>query len=159
MVIGLTPGQFITSQWSTWQTNNQMKVLAGDFNGDGKTDVMKFDVPAAGTAALGLWVGRSELAWSLWNRYAALEANSTYDISFDTQHVSGPLNIDQFMKVQNLSGVTAAQTQWRFTQPIERRTITPQATIGSESGNGLVFGAGGVSSYLVDNIRVIKRSP
>ena len=37
--------KFNTSRWATWDTYQEMKVLAGDFNGDGKTDVMKFDVP------------------------------------------------------------------------------------------------------------------
>jgi hypothetical protein len=37
-----------------------MKVLAGDFNGDHRTDVMKFDVPSSGKAQLGLWVGLSD---------------------------------------------------------------------------------------------------
>ena len=49
---------FDTSQWASWVTSPDMKVLAGDFNGDGRTDVMKFDVGAK-QAPGGLWVGLS----------------------------------------------------------------------------------------------------
>jgi hypothetical protein len=65
--------QFVTSEWARWDTNVQMKILAGDFNGDGKTDVMKFDVPAEGTSQLGLWVGLSDGSkfntseWARWD--------------------------------------------------------------------------------------------
>jgi len=53
------PPSFITSRWADWTTYGAMKVLAGDFNGDGKTDVMKFDVPGSGSGSgsYGLWVG------------------------------------------------------------------------------------------------------
>jgi hypothetical protein len=37
-----------------------MEVLVGDFNGDGKTDVMKFDVSSSGSGQNGLWVGLSD---------------------------------------------------------------------------------------------------
>jgi len=49
--------QFVTSEWARWNTYQWMKVLAGDFDGDGGTDVIKFDVPESGTAQSGLWVG------------------------------------------------------------------------------------------------------
>jgi protein kinase-like protein/phospholipase A2-like protein/VCBS repeat protein len=59
--VGLSDGtKFNTARWATWDTNSQMKVLAGDFNGDGRTDVMRFDVPASGVSPLGLWVGISD---------------------------------------------------------------------------------------------------
>ncbi len=71
--VGLSDGtRFNPTQWATWTTNSQMKVLVGDFNGDGKTDVMKFDVPASGTGQNGLWVGLSDgsrfntAQWATW---------------------------------------------------------------------------------------------
>jgi hypothetical protein len=74
--VGLSDGrQFNGSRWVTWDTYRDMKVLAGDFNGDGKTDVMKFDVPSSGTASLGLWVGLSDgttfsgSRWATWETY------------------------------------------------------------------------------------------
>jgi hypothetical protein len=58
--VGLSNGiRFVTGLWQEWETNSRMKVLAGDFDGDHTTDVMKIDVPAAATSARGLWVGRS----------------------------------------------------------------------------------------------------
>ncbi len=54
-----TGGAFVTSQFATWITTTEMKVLSGDFNGDGKDDVMKFDVPRNGPASRGLWTGLS----------------------------------------------------------------------------------------------------
>ena len=59
--VGLSTGSsFATSKWADWVTSSQTKVLAGDFNGDGKTDVMKFDVLADGSEGNGgLWVGLS----------------------------------------------------------------------------------------------------
>src|SRR5262245_62414418 len=42
--VGLSNGaRFNTSQWGTWCTPADIKVFAGDFNGDGRTDVMKID--------------------------------------------------------------------------------------------------------------------
>ena len=70
--------QPVTSRWASWDTYRDMKYLAGDFNGNGKTDVMKFDVPSSGVSQLGLWVGLSNgrqsliqpsLATSLWARF------------------------------------------------------------------------------------------
>ena len=58
--VGLSSGNsFLTSKFATWSTYRDMKVLAGDFNGDGKTDVMKFDVPHGSQSSNGLWVGTS----------------------------------------------------------------------------------------------------
>ena len=74
--VGLSDGtRFNTTQWATWDTYIAMKVLTGDFNGDGKDDVMKFDVPATGTSQLGLWVGLSDgnrfntSQWATWDTY------------------------------------------------------------------------------------------
>src|SRR5690606_30040677 len=39
-----TGASFTTRQWATWITNRHTKVLAGNFDGRGKTDIMKFDV-------------------------------------------------------------------------------------------------------------------
>jgi len=69
--------QFVTSEWARWNTSQEMKVLTGDFDGDGDTDVMKIDVPESGTAQGGLWVGLSDPAnnrfvtteWARWNTY------------------------------------------------------------------------------------------
>ena len=60
--VGLSDGtKFNTSEWARWRTAKRMKVLAGDFNGDGKTDVMKFDIPGSDSyETLGLWVGLSD---------------------------------------------------------------------------------------------------
>jgi len=72
--VGLSNGkQFQTSRWAIWQTDKYMKVLAGDFNGDGKTDVMKFDIPPEGVEQKGIWVGLSDgtrfhtSQWGSWN--------------------------------------------------------------------------------------------
>jgi len=77
--VGLSDGvSFNTGQWATWETYAGMKVLAGDFNGDGKTDVMKFDLPAAGRSRLGLWVGLSDgkkfdtSKWATWETYEGM---------------------------------------------------------------------------------------
>ena len=71
---------FDTTQWATWITYKDMKVLTGDFDGDNRTDVMKFDIPSSGSSANGLWVGlsRSNAAgtrffdgtqWATWITY------------------------------------------------------------------------------------------
>jgi len=72
--VGLSDGAtFKTSRWEIWHNNTRMKVLAGDFNGDGRTDVMKFDVPASGTSRRPLWVGLSDgtklntTRWATWH--------------------------------------------------------------------------------------------
>jgi len=74
--VGLSDGsRFTTSEWARWETYREMKVLVGDFNGDGKADVMKFDVPSSGNASLGLWVGLSDGSrfatseWARWDSY------------------------------------------------------------------------------------------
>jgi hypothetical protein len=75
--VGVSNGaNFNTDQWAIWSTDVNMKELAGDFNGDGRTDVMKFDVPASGTNCNGgLWVGLSDGAkfnasqWAAWCTY------------------------------------------------------------------------------------------
>jgi hypothetical protein len=56
--VGRSDGiKFITNLWTRWTTTPWMEVLVGDFNGDGKTDVMKFDVSSSGSGQNGLWVG------------------------------------------------------------------------------------------------------
>jgi len=78
--VGLSDGaRFRTYEWADWSTTPDTKVLAGDFNGDGKTDVMKFDVPASGTVRLGLWVGLSDGTrfvtdrWEAWHNNARMK--------------------------------------------------------------------------------------
>src|SRR5690348_18401943 len=46
---------FATSQWGAWSRTSQTQVLPGDFNADGKLDVVKFDNGSPG----GVWVGLS----------------------------------------------------------------------------------------------------
>jgi hypothetical protein len=61
--VGISDGtKFNTSQWTQWDSNPNMHVLSGDFNGDGLDDVMKIDVPSSGYRTLGLWVGQSQVA-------------------------------------------------------------------------------------------------
>ncbi|MCP3959445.1 MAG: hypothetical protein GY719_16470 [bacterium] len=43
--------------WHTSPTN--MEILIGDFDGDGKSDVLKIDLPSSGCSRLGFWVGTS----------------------------------------------------------------------------------------------------
>src|SRR5262245_32773476 len=69
--VGLSDGaQFNFSLWDTWCTPASIKVLTGDFNGDGRTDVMKFD--QSNNCNGGLWVGLSNGArfntsqWGTW---------------------------------------------------------------------------------------------
>ena len=78
--VGLSNGtQFNTSQWADWQTYDGMKVLAGDFNGDGMTDIMKFDVPNFGLSWGGIWVGLSNgtqfntSQWATWDTYDGMK--------------------------------------------------------------------------------------
>src|SRR5436189_193009 len=52
--------KFTTSQWASWQTNQQMNVLLGDFTARRTSDLMKIDVPTSGTSNGGLWVGLSD---------------------------------------------------------------------------------------------------
>ncbi len=72
--VGLSDGaRFNTGRWDAWRTSERMKVLTGDFDGDGRTDVMKADVPASGTAKQAVWVGLSvgsafrTTRWGLWH--------------------------------------------------------------------------------------------
>ena len=54
--VGLTDGTASTPpSGPSWYTNPKIKVLAGDFNGDGRADVMKFDVASSAPGALGQW--------------------------------------------------------------------------------------------------------
>jgi hypothetical protein len=78
--VGLSTGtSFATSEWARWDANRDIEVLAGDFNGDGKTDVIKLDVPSSGSATLGLWVGLSDGArfattqWDRWVTYTGMK--------------------------------------------------------------------------------------
>jgi hypothetical protein len=73
--VGLSDGtKFNVARWATEYHDPQMKVLAGDFNGDGLTDVMKFDTPAGGTGQDGLWFKLSDgtkfgsKQWARWQR-------------------------------------------------------------------------------------------
>jgi hypothetical protein len=60
--------RFETSNWSNWWMTADTHVLAGDFDGDGRDDVMKFDNGSPG----GLWVGLARNGsfqttnWSNW---------------------------------------------------------------------------------------------
>ena len=81
LYVGLSTGsRFSTTQWDFWGTNANMKVLAGDFNGDGKTDVMKFDVADSGWFGdTGLYVGLSTgsrfstTQWDFWGTNANMK--------------------------------------------------------------------------------------
>jgi len=80
--VGLSDGSrfaFAPTPWASWDMNRDIKLLVGDFNGDGKADVMKFDVPSSGTATLGLWVGLSDGSrfttseWARWETYREMK--------------------------------------------------------------------------------------
>ncbi|HKZ07991.1 MAG TPA: FG-GAP-like repeat-containing protein [Methylomirabilota bacterium] len=102
--VGLSDGasfQFAAAPWATWDTYHEMKVLTGDFNGDGKTDVMKFDVPSGGVAQLGLWVGLSDggrfttTEWARWDTYRemkVLAGDFTGDGKTDVMKFDVPLS-------------------------------------------------------------------
>src|SRR5205814_684004 len=74
-----TGSGFNTTRWATWDTYPAMKVLVGDFNGDGRTDVMKIDVGGGRPGQNGLWVGLSTgsgfntTRWATWDTYSAMK--------------------------------------------------------------------------------------
>jgi hypothetical protein len=59
--VGISNGSaFTTTRWATWSARQSHKMLVGDFNGDQRTDLMKFDVDPYETGTGGLWVGLSD---------------------------------------------------------------------------------------------------
>ncbi len=84
----------------------------------------------------------------------ALEANQTYDITFDVKHISGNLASTHHMKVENLSAVPVGERSWQFMQAGQTLTLTLRVSTGDESGNALVFGSNGAATYLVDNFQI-----
>jgi hypothetical protein len=97
--VGLSTGtSFSTRQWASWETHERIEVLAGDFDGNGKTDLMKFDVAANGSPARGgLWVGLSDgydlttREWARWDTYDGMKVLAG---DFDGDHVDDVLKID-----------------------------------------------------------------
>ncbi|HTE56468.1 MAG TPA: VCBS repeat-containing protein, partial [Kofleriaceae bacterium] len=79
--VGLSTGAgFATRQWASWYTHERIDVLTGDFDGNGKSDVMKLDVaPDGSTARGGLWVGLSDghdfttREWARWDTYDSMK--------------------------------------------------------------------------------------
>jgi hypothetical protein len=143
--------------------------LTGDVNGDDRGDVVFVGMGWSGpglnvrsklSIGNGLWnpvsqvLGDADRSWNLRQRNVALEANHTYDITFDVKHVSGDLTAIHYMRVENLSAVVVGEQTWQFAQNGQTRTLTLRVSTGDESGNTLVFGSNGEATYLVDNIRV-----
>lgn len=96
--------------------------------------------------------------WGLRNRHVALEANHRYEISFVAQHVSGALNQDLFMQIEDLSGLVQDRVSWRFGTNGERVARTAQV-VTLHGRNGITFGAMGDTTYMVDNIRIVDLGP
>jgi hypothetical protein len=73
-----TGNWFNLTIWDIWDTPTSIKVLTGDFNGDHKTDVMKFDQETNSNGG-GLWVGLSNGArfntsnWGAWRTPADIK--------------------------------------------------------------------------------------
>jgi len=102
--VGLSDGtKFNTSQWDSWYTSEQMKVLAGDFNGDGMTDVMKFDVPSVGHVDLGLWVGLSDgtkFNTSQWDRWITSKRMKVLDGDFNGDGKTDVMKFDVWEAIE-----------------------------------------------------------
>jgi hypothetical protein len=97
----------------------------------------------------------SNFTWSLRNRYIGMEADKTYRITFDVVHVAGPVDSELFAKVEDLNGVAEGLFTWRFAQAGERAAKSFSLTTHSMR-NGIVFGAVGAVTYMVDNIRITQ---
>jgi hypothetical protein len=128
--VGLSTGSgFVTSEWAIWSTSSLMKVLAGDFNGDGKTDVMKFDVPTTGDAygkASGLWVGLSTGAsfsssvWARWDTHPAMKVlagdfngdGKTDVMKFDVPTTGDAYGKDWGLWVGLSTGTSFSTSEW-----------------------------------------------
>lgn len=143
--------------------------LTGDVNGDDRGDVVFIGMGWSGpglnvrsklSIGNGLWnpvsqvLGDADRGWNLRQRNVALEANHTYDVTFDVKHVSGDLTAVHYLRVENLSAVPVGEQTWQFAQNGQTRTLTLRVSTGDESGNTLVFGSNGAATYLVDNIRL-----
>ncbi len=75
-----TGAGFSIRRWATWYTHERIALLTGDFDGNGKTDVMKLDVnPGGASARGGLWVGLSDgrelftRQWDSWDTYPSMK--------------------------------------------------------------------------------------
>jgi hypothetical protein len=103
-------------------------------------------------------LGENNLGWNLRQLYVALEANRTYNITFDVMHINGDLNTAHYMKVENLNAVPVGEMTWHFTQEGQKlRQQMLDVNTGNENGNALVFGSTGAATYLVDNVQIEQR--
>jgi len=103
----------------------------------------------------GVVVGPSPSAgWSLRQRDIALEAQHSYEITYDVKHVHGDPATVNYMRVENLGSVRVGEQNWHFVQNGQTMTMMLQVNTGNEAGNTVTFGSSGDAVYLVDNIRV-----
>jgi V8-like Glu-specific endopeptidase len=100
-----TIGTLVTTKWDDWFMDPWTRVLAGDFNADGRTDVMKLDNGQPG----GVWVGLSNGSAFTTTKWA------DWFMSPDTQVIAGRFaGLDlrwDILKVDNQSQ-DAALNMW-----------------------------------------------
>jgi hypothetical protein len=106
--VGISDGtKFGTAEWARWYTNVNYRYLTGDFNGDGKTDILKIDIPSSGASLNGFWVGISDgtkfiaSEWVIWY--------TSKDVLFMTGDFNGDGKTD-IMQIQVPASGTSEQS-------------------------------------------------
>lgn len=155
--VGLSNGAnaFNTARWATWCTPSSIRVQAGDFNGDGKTDVMKMDVSAGSSGSMWVGISNSSNAFST-RRWGGSLASTTvfqaqvgyFDLDTDPLHPTTDLmrqyklapnsrNHDMYMFVETSNGTDFLESDlWGSWQSFGLGNSSSQLT-GDFNGDGL----------------------